>query len=121
MTASAKIITDGTQRMFQITIPTLLSEGDQLERALSNVFRAAALAEYQAASVFLGASHQDCLNGYEIIKASAFEVGLTKNGKGVRTWWAKDFEGLLPSLDHPLIQEAIKINEELCQNQTTKS
>ncbi len=50
--------------------------------------------------------------GYEIIKASTFEVGLIKNGKGVRTWWANEFNGDLPPMEHPLIQEAIQITEE---------
>lgn len=49
--------------------------------------------------------------GYEIIAASAFEVGLLKDGKGVRCWWARDFDGKIPSFDHPLIQEAIRITE----------
>lgn len=50
--------------------------------------------------------------GYEIVPASAFEVGLLKNGRGMRTWWANDFDGKLPGLDHPLIQAAIDICEE---------
>lgn len=54
--------------------------------------------------------------GYEVIKASSFEVGLTKNGKGVRTWWSADFNGKLPRLDHPLIVKSIKLNETLNQN-----
>lgn len=49
--------------------------------------------------------------GYMIIRASCCEVGLVKNGKGVRTWWAGDFGCTLPTLDHPIIQEAIKIQE----------
>lgn len=49
--------------------------------------------------------------GYEVIAASAFEVGLLQNGKGIRTWFCQDFDRKLPDLDHPLIQEAIDINE----------
>lgn len=51
MIASARIITDGTQRMFQITIPTLLTEPDELLSALTDTFRAAALAEHKASEV----------------------------------------------------------------------
>lgn len=50
--------------------------------------------------------------GYNVVAASAFEVGLVFRGRGLRTWWAKDFDGKLPSLDHPKIQECIAINEE---------
>ena len=49
--------------------------------------------------------------GYEVIAASPIEVGLTKNEKGLMTWWARDFDGKLPSLDHPKVQEAIQSNE----------
>lgn len=52
--------------------------------------------------------------GYAVIAASPFEVGLTKNGQGIRTWFANDFGGELPELSHPLVQKAIKINEEFC-------
>ena len=51
-------------------------------------------------------------SGYEVVAASHFEVGLIKDGKGVRTWFCQDFDGKLPTLDHPKIQEAIRINEE---------
>jgi hypothetical protein len=51
--------------------------------------------------------------GYEVIAASPFEVGLVKNGKGLRTWWCKTFEGKLPPLDHPIIMEHIAIQESL--------
>jgi len=44
---------------------------------------------------------------YELIKASPFEVGLLRNGLGVRTWWARDFDCKMPDLRHPLVQEAI--------------
>lgn len=58
--------------------------------------------------------------GYKVIQASPFEVGLVKNGKGVRTWWAKDFGGKLPGLDHSLILEHIRIQEEL-ENEIKKN
>jgi hypothetical protein len=51
--------------------------------------------------------------GYEVIAASAFEVGLIKNGKGIRTWFCQDFDRKLPELNHPKIQESIWINERL--------
>ncbi len=51
--------------------------------------------------------------GYEVKWASAFEVGLIKNGQGCRTWWAKDFDGKLPPLDHTLILEAVFKQESL--------
>ncbi|MGH2414540.1 MAG: hypothetical protein ACRDEA_12830 [Microcystaceae cyanobacterium] len=51
--------------------------------------------------------------GYKVIKASPFEVGLTRNGQGIRTWWASDFGGKLPGLDHSLIQEAIVIHNKI--------
>lgn len=49
--------------------------------------------------------------GYALIKASPYEVGLIKNGHGIRTWWASEFGGKMPKLDHPEIQEAIRITE----------
>ncbi len=57
--------------------------------------------------------------GYEVKLASPFEVGLIKNGKGIRTWWAIEFGAPprppamreLPPLDHPKILQAIEINE----------
>lgn len=51
--------------------------------------------------------------GYKIKYASSFEIGLVKKGKGIRTWWAKDFDDKIPSLDHPKIQKAIEINEQI--------
>lgn len=51
--------------------------------------------------------------GYEIIRASAFEVGLVKNGQGIRTWWTKDFGHKFPTLDHPIIQSTIKTHESI--------
>lgn len=49
--------------------------------------------------------------GWEVIKASPFEVGLIKDGKGIRTWWAKDFDCNLPTFDHPIIQKCIQDHE----------
>jgi hypothetical protein len=49
--------------------------------------------------------------GYALMKASPFEVGLIKSGRGVRTWWAREFAGRMPKLDHSLVQEAIRLNE----------
>ena len=49
--------------------------------------------------------------GYQVVRASPSEVGITKNGEGIRTWWAKDFEGKLPALEHPLILKAIETHE----------
>lgn len=46
--------------------------------------------------------------GYSVIKASPHEVGLLKNGKGIRTWFCQDFDRKLPALDHPIIVEAIR-------------
>jgi hypothetical protein len=54
---------------------------------------------------------QATAKGYKVVPASAIEVGLLKNDKGVCTWWARDFDGKLPGLDHPLIQKAIEICE----------
>jgi hypothetical protein len=51
--------------------------------------------------------------GYQVIEASQFEVGLTKNGKGIKTWWIADFNGKLPALDHPKIKDAIQVNEQM--------
>lgn len=48
------------------------------------------------------------LLGYKVIEASPFEVGLTRYGWPIKTWWCQDFDRKLPKLDHPLIQEAIK-------------
>lgn len=49
--------------------------------------------------------------GYEVVAASNCEVGLMKNGKGIRTWWNSRFGNALPELDDPQIQKAIEINE----------
>lgn len=54
--------------------------------------------------------------GYAVVAASPFEVGLVKNGQGIRTWFNESFPGEMPTLDHPLIQTAININECLCQS-----
>ena len=50
--------------------------------------------------------------GYEICVASIMEVGLLKNGKGIKTWWCSEFDNKLPDLSHPLIMEAIEVNED---------
>ncbi len=50
--------------------------------------------------------------GYEMIVASHIEFGLVKNGQGIRTWWARSFEHVLPALSHPRVLEAVRINEE---------
>lgn len=56
-------------------------------------------------------------SGYEVIAASPFEVGLVKNGKGIRTWFCQTFDRKLPSLDHPEIQRCIMIQEEMEKGQ----
>lgn len=50
--------------------------------------------------------------GYEVVIASPFEIGLVKNGQGIRTWWGSDF-GHVPALDHPIVQKAIEITESM--------
>ena len=49
--------------------------------------------------------------GYSLMEASPFEVGLLKNGRGLRTWWAQTFDCIMPTLDHPIVLEAIELNE----------
>lgn len=51
--------------------------------------------------------------GYELVEASAFELGLLKNGQGLRTWWKTDGQGRRLTLDHPLVMEAIGVQEGL--------
>lgn len=51
--------------------------------------------------------------GYKVVAASFFEVGLVKDGRGIKTWWARDFGFKLPGLDHPLIQDAIRAQEQM--------
>ncbi len=51
--------------------------------------------------------------GYEVVRASTFEVGLIHKGRGIKTWWANEFDRKLPSLTHPKIQQAINVNEEM--------
>lgn len=53
--------------------------------------------------------------GYRVVKASDFEVGLTKNGRGIRTWFSQRFNGRLPNLAHPEIQRCIKNHEKLIE------
>lgn len=55
--------------------------------------------------------------GYEIIAASPFEIGLVKNGKGIRTWFNQEFHGKLPMLDDAKIQKAIEISEAMERGQ----
>lgn len=50
--------------------------------------------------------------GYRVIAASHFEVGLVQHDQGIRTWFSQSFDCRMPTLDHPLIQEAIRVNEE---------
>ncbi len=50
--------------------------------------------------------------GYRVVMASAFEAGLLKGERGVRTWWASEVGGKLPALDHPLVMKAIEVHEE---------
>jgi hypothetical protein len=56
--------------------------------------------------------------GYKLIAASPFEVGLLKNGKGIRTWWCRDFGYQIPPLDHPEILRTIQTNEHLEKRRT---
>jgi hypothetical protein len=49
--------------------------------------------------------------GYSVVKASPFEVGLLHKGKGVKTWFARDFGGKLPKLDHSIIRETVILHE----------
>jgi hypothetical protein len=49
--------------------------------------------------------------GYSLVIASPFEVGLLRNGEGMRTWYVFDFECQMPKLDHALVQEAIEASE----------
>ena len=54
--------------------------------------------------------------GYKLVDASPFEVGLVFNGQGIRTWWAKDLWSKdydEPTLEHPKVQEAIRITEDM--------
>lgn len=51
--------------------------------------------------------------GYRVIAASPFEVGLTKDGRGLRTWFSQEFDRKIPSLDHHVIQECIRNHEKM--------
>jgi len=61
------------------------------------------------------ADRRKVVNGhiYTLIPASAIEVGLLCDGKAVRTWWAQRFDGVMPSIDHPTIRQAIDNHEQL--------
>lgn len=51
--------------------------------------------------------------GYKIVQASSCEIGLIKQGKGVRTWFYSAFNPDEPiTIEHPLIQRAIEIQED---------
>lgn len=54
--------------------------------------------------------------GYEVTAASSTEVGLLKDGMGIRCWFCEEFDYRLPELDHPKIQEAIKTTETMIRN-----
>lgn len=44
----------------------------------------------------------------KIIEASMGEWGLLINGQGARTWWKSSFPDGKPTVDHPLVKEAIE-------------
>lgn len=50
--------------------------------------------------------------GFSLVRASPFEVGLLRNGRGCRTWWAGEFGCKMPKLDHAAVQEAIRTTED---------
>ncbi len=54
---------------------------------------------------------------YRLVLASPFGVGFIQNDRGIRTWWSNDFDRKFPTLDHPKIQEAIEINEQMNKGQ----
>jgi hypothetical protein len=66
-------------------------------------------------------NREQIVNGhvYRLERASAFELGLVCDGKGVRTWWANTFavpddpnsSVEFPDISHPKIQEAIRNHE----------
>ena len=61
--------------------------------------------------------------GYELAPASRYEIGLLKNGKGIRTWWAS-IDGLpatIPPMSHSAIQKAIEINERMERSRASKT
>ena len=58
--------------------------------------------------------------GYQVIAASVFEVGLVKNGIGVRSWFCQEFDRKLPPLDHPKILATIELNEQPPGNVTLR-
>lgn len=49
--------------------------------------------------------------GYEVVRASDHEVGLIKNGVGLRTWFCQVFDHKLPPLDHPILVRYIQMLE----------
>jgi hypothetical protein len=59
---------------------------------------------------------ESATQGYKLVRASAFEIGLVKVERGVtagvKTWWRSEFSEW-PTLSHSKVQEAIRINEEM--------
>lgn len=49
--------------------------------------------------------------GYTLVQASPFEVGLLFKGQGVRTWWVGDFGCRMPDLDDFRVVEAIECHQ----------
>jgi hypothetical protein len=48
---------------------------------------------------------------YKLVQASACEVGLLRDGQGLRTWFASEFDGVFPTIEHPIIKSAIEIDK----------
>lgn len=59
-------------------------------------------------------TEQWCLdNGYQLIQASPFEVGLIKDGRGIRTWWASEFDGQMPDFTNEKVLAIVRAHEQL--------
>jgi hypothetical protein len=59
-------------------------------------------------------TEQWCLdNGYQLIQASPFEVGLIKDGRGIRTWWASEFDGQMPDFKNEKVLAIVRAHEQL--------
>jgi len=56
--------------------------------------------------------------GYIVEKAGLVEVGLCLGDDGIRTWWCKEFDHMLPDIGHPIILAAIERNEQLRRERT---
>lgn len=54
---------------------------------------------------------EDLNKGYRLEMASPIEVGLLKNGFGVRTWYRSEFGKEAPTMEHPLVKRAVEIEE----------